>query len=85
MAVRSGYQIAAQSWITDFPLVAAVCGGGSAGKSTLFNSLIGRNLSPTGGRAGLNRRVLAAIGDKPLKMDGFLQVLTHSFEGGAHR
>lgn len=44
----------------DFPLVAAICGGGSAGKSTLFNSLAGRAVSPTGGRAGLNRRVLIA-------------------------
>ena len=44
-----------------FPLVAAVCGGGSSGKSTLFNALIGAPLSPTGGRAGMNRRVLFAL------------------------
>ncbi|MCU0559643.1 MAG: 50S ribosome-binding GTPase [Desulfobacterales bacterium] len=44
-----------------FPLVAAVCGGGSAGKSTLFNALVGASLSPTGGRAGMNRRVLFAL------------------------
>jgi hypothetical protein len=25
----------------EFPLVAAICGGGSSGKSTLFNSLVG--------------------------------------------
>jgi hypothetical protein len=43
------------------PLVAAICGGGSTGKSTLFNTLIGRPVSPTGGRAGLNRRVLVGI------------------------
>ncbi|BBO82008.1 hypothetical protein DSCO28_25740 [Desulfosarcina ovata subsp. sediminis] len=44
-----------------FPLVAAICGGGSAGKSTLFNSLAGDVLSPTGGRAGINRRMLVAL------------------------
>ncbi len=44
-----------------FPLVAAVCGGGSSGKSTLFNALIGAHRSPTGGRAGMNRRVLFAL------------------------
>jgi nicotinamide riboside kinase len=47
----------------DFPLVVAICGGGSAGKSTLFNSLVGRPVSPMGGRAGLNRRVLAALNE----------------------
>ena len=33
----------------DFPVVAAICGGGSSGKSTLFNSLVGDHLAPTGG------------------------------------
>jgi hypothetical protein len=45
----------------DFPLVAAICGGGSTGKSTLFNSLVGTAVSPMGGRAGLNRRVLIGV------------------------
>ena len=31
-----------------FPLVAAICGGGSAGKSTLFNSLSGKPTGPPG-------------------------------------
>jgi len=44
----------------DFPLVAAICGGGSSGKSTLFNTLINENISPTGSTAGINRRILAA-------------------------
>jgi len=47
----------------DFPVVAAICGGGSSGKSSLFNSLVGDNLAPTGGTAGLNRRVLFSIPD----------------------
>ena len=45
----------------DFPIVAAICGGGSSGKSTLFNSLVGEQISATGGTAGLNRRVLFSI------------------------
>ncbi len=44
----------------DAPLVAVICGGGSAGKSTLFNTLAGEVVSPAGGRAGMNRRVLIA-------------------------
>ncbi|MFC1876460.1 hypothetical protein ACFL2E_04200 [Thermodesulfobacteriota bacterium] len=42
----------------DFPLVASICGGGSSGKSSLFNALIQDNISPTGGTAGINRRIL---------------------------
>jgi GTPase SAR1 family protein len=45
----------------DYPLVAAICGGGSSGKSTLFNSLIGETVSPVGGRAGINRRLLVSV------------------------
>jgi len=45
----------------DFPMVAAICGGGSSGKSTLFNSLVREPVAPTGGTAGLNRRVLFSI------------------------
>ena len=46
---------------SNFPIVAAICGGGSSGKSTLFNSLSGEWLAPAGGRAGMNRRVLFSI------------------------
>ena len=46
---------------SEFPIVAAICGGGSSGKSTLFNSLSGERLAPTGGRAGMNRRVLFSV------------------------
>jgi hypothetical protein len=42
----------------EFPLVAAICGGGSSGKSSLFNALIEDHVSPTGGTAGINRRIL---------------------------
>jgi hypothetical protein len=63
----------------DFPLVVAICGGGSAGKSTLFNSLIGRKVSPTGGRAGLNRRVLAAVHDRHRSHPTLWASLAHIF------
>jgi 50S ribosome-binding GTPase len=65
----------------EFPLVAAVCGGGSAGKSTLFNSLVGHPVSPTGGRAGLNRRVLVALNSDHLHAAGFMTALGHAFKG----
>ena len=45
----------------DFPIIATICGGGSSGKSSLFNSMVGEHLSPVGGSAGLNRRVLASM------------------------
>lgn len=45
----------------DFPLVAAICGGGSSGKSSLFNSLSNAWVSPVGGKAGINKRVLMSI------------------------
>ncbi len=45
----------------DFPLTVAICGGGSAGKSTLFNAITRQRVSPAGGRAGMNRRVLFAL------------------------
>ncbi len=65
----------------DFPLVVAICGGGSAGKSTLFNSLIGQPMSPTGGRAGLNRRVLVALQDQHIGNDVLMQYLSGTFGG----
>ena len=63
----------------DFPVLAAVCGGGSAGKSTLFNSLVGQAISPTGGRAGLNRRVLIATHPDHAHSDAFDTFLGESF------
>jgi hypothetical protein len=63
----------------DFPLVAAICGGGSAGKSTLFNSLMGALISPVGGRAGLNRRVLVGAHEDQLSHPTFMQALEQTF------
>jgi hypothetical protein len=65
----------------DFPLVAAVCGGGSTGKSTLFNSLAGTAVSPTGGRAGLNRRVLIGISETQSRRGDLMGHLGQTFGG----
>ncbi len=63
----------------EFPLVAAICGGGSSGKSTLFNSLSGAPISPTGGAAGINRRVLVGGHEKTLLRDDLVSVLFAPF------
>ena len=59
----------------NFPLVAAICGGGSSGKSTLFNSLSGGRYAPVGGRAGMNRRVLFSIPETMAEKSGFIAAL----------
>lgn len=59
----------------DFPLMASVCGGGSSGKSTLFNSLIGEKISPSGGKAGINRRVLVSAPGEIFRNKAFLSTL----------
>jgi hypothetical protein len=63
----------------DFPVTAAICGGGSSGKSTLFNGLTGDQFSPTGGRAGLNRRVLVGLHPRRAQQEGFLEALFQPF------
>jgi hypothetical protein len=63
----------------DFPMVAAICGGGSSGKSTLFNSLIGAHFAPTGGTAGLNRRVLFSVPAARAEQTGLLDDLAQPF------
>jgi hypothetical protein len=58
-----------------FPLVAAICGGGSSGKSTLFNSLAAGGFAPTGGRAGMNRRILFSVPEQMVETAGFIASL----------
>ena len=65
----------------DFPLVVAICGGGSTGKSTLFNTLVGKPVSPTGGRAGLNRRVLIAVAEHGHGSKNLLNQWPEAFDG----
>jgi hypothetical protein len=63
----------------DFPLTITICGGGSSGKSTLFNTIAGEELSPVGGSAGLNRRVLASAHGEFLNRADFLSALFEPF------
>ncbi len=69
----------------DFPLVAAICGGGSSGKSTLFNSLLGERLAPSGGRAGMNRRLLFSVPSDRLDQSGFIANLVEPFDTSPER
>ncbi len=62
-----------------FPLTVAICGGGSAGKSTLFNTLVGEAVSPTGGRAGINRRLLISLNAEQTNSPGVAQALFDPF------
>jgi hypothetical protein len=64
----------------DFPVVAAICGGGSSGKSTLFNSLVGGDFAPTGGTAGLNRRVLFSVPARRVEQTDLLADLARPFK-----
>jgi hypothetical protein len=64
----------------DFPLTAAICGGGSSGKSTLFNTLAAKAVSPTGGTAGINRRVLMALNPTHLDRENFIEALYEPFD-----
>jgi len=63
----------------DFPLMVTICGGGSSGKSTLFNSIVKERLSPVGGSAGLNRRVLFSAHGELLEKSDFLSALFEPF------
>ena len=63
----------------DFPIMATICGGGSSGKSSLFNSMVGEHLSPVGGSAGLNRRVLASVHRKIFDRSNILAALFEPF------
>jgi len=69
----------------DFPVTAAICGGGSSGKSTLFNTLAGAHISPTGGTAGINRRVLLALNAEYESRENFLPALFQPFGSSPRR
>ena len=64
----------------DFPLpvlLVAICGGGSTGKSTLFNTLAGKPLAQVGFKAGLTARVLLAGHPSVLSGPRVAQALLH--------
>ena len=63
----------------DYPLVVSIAGGGSTGKSTLFNAMTGAAYSIAKARAGLTRRTLAAIHPDVLHREGFLENLFSPF------
>ena len=63
-----------------FPIVAAICGGGSSGKSSLFNSLLDEKLAPTGGKAGMNRRLLFSVPADRLDQPDFIANLIEPFQ-----
>ena len=65
---------------SDFPIVAAICGGGSSGKSTLFNALSGERHAPIGGRAGINRRVLFSIPESLVEQNRVVADLVEPFK-----
>ncbi len=64
---------------SDFPVMATICGGGSSGKSTLFNSLLGDDFSPVGGSAGINRRVLVSVNHELTDQKGIMAALFEPF------
>ena len=82
-AAKSWAQIIDKKLLTklspDFPLMVTICGGGSSGKSTLFNSILKERLSPVGGSAGLNRRVLFSAHGELLEKPDFLSALFEPF------
>jgi hypothetical protein len=65
---------------SDFPIVAAICGGGSSGKSTLFNALSGERFAPIGGRAGMNRRVLFSVPETLVEQNRVVADLVEPFK-----
>jgi len=64
---------------SDFPIMVTICGGGSSGKSTLFNSLLGDDISPVGGSAGINRRVLVSVNRKLVDQKDIVSALFEPF------
>ena len=49
------------------------------GKSTLFNTLAGATISPTGGRAGINRRILISLNASHRSTPGIANALFEPF------
>jgi hypothetical protein len=63
----------------DYPLMVAITGSGSSGKSSLFNALLDKNISVVKAKAGLSRRVLAAVHPDVLARKGFTESLFEAF------
>ena len=67
----------------DFPLLVAVTGGGSSGKSTVFNALAGAMVSAPSPRAGYTRRMVAAIHPKVAEDKRKMALLFERFRANA--
>ena len=65
------------------PLLVAVTGGGSVGKSTLFNFLAGGKYSGVKSRAGYTRRTLAAIHPSVARDRALIELLFDLFKKSA--
>ncbi|MBR4250885.1 MAG: 50S ribosome-binding GTPase [Kiritimatiellae bacterium] len=68
----------------DCPLLVAVTGGGSTGKSTIFNLLAGKQASAADPRAGFTRRMVAAIHPKVAADTRKMELLFERFRANAH-
>ena len=67
----------------DCPLLVAVTGGGSTGKSTVFNLLAGAKVSATDPLAGYTRRMVAAIHPKVAADRQKMELLFERFRANA--
>lgn len=67
----------------DCPLLIAVTGGGSTGKSTLFNALVGKKVSAANPTAGFTRRMVAAIHPKVVADKHKMALLFERFRANA--
>ena len=67
----------------DCPLLVAVTGGGSTGKSTVFNFLAGAKVSASDPRAGYTRRMVAAIHPKVAADRQKMELLFERFRANA--
>ena len=68
---------------SDWPLLVAVTGGGSSGKSTLFNFLAGAKVSASDPTAGYTRRMVAAIHPKVVADKQKMAMLFERFRANA--
>ena len=67
----------------DCPLLVAVTGGGSTGKSTVFNFLAGAKVSAADPRAGYTRRMVAAVHPKVAADSQKMELLFERFRANA--
>lgn len=63
----------------DYPLMVAITGSGSSGKSSLFNALLSSDISMVKAKAGLSRRVLIALHPNILNRRDILENLFEAF------